>query len=347
MKKIEILIICLFCFCSTACSNTSSSQEASSDKTRIVQDMSGELIEVPEKIGNIAITWTGLTDIVLMLDGADHIKAYPEKSNSFKLLLNKYPLLNKAMYLPEDGISAEALVQEDINIVFAKCSNDETLVKNLRESGITVIDCEFKTYEELQQVITLISDVLGTSQAIEKADKYNTYINDKVSNIKTQVSKISKNDRPKVLVLKDVNNYSAYGSSRYTGKWTELSGGNYVMVNQDTYANVNLTQEQLLEYDPEIIFFTMPLQAKKFSNLNEWSGLKCVKNEKVYNVPSVFNTWSNSGAESALIFEWAFSKMYPEKTKYDEEKAIRNFYQTFYDCKFTEQEISIIVEESN
>ena len=36
------------------------------------------------------------------------------------------------------------------------------------------------------------------------------------------------------------------------------------MVNEDMYANVNLTKEQLLEYDPDFILFAMPNQAEAF-----------------------------------------------------------------------------------
>lgn len=36
------------------------------------------------------------------------------------------------------------------------------------------------------------------------------------------------------------------------------------MKNEDSYANINLTKEQLLEYDLDIIFFLIPGEAQEF-----------------------------------------------------------------------------------
>ena len=345
MRRIvgSMLVLVTLCICISGCGTSSESNKIVSDNTtRYVVDMKGTTIELPEKIDNIAITWTGLIDIVLMLNGSDDIVAYPNKSNSFDILQKNYPDLKNVMYLPDEGISAESLADVGVKIVFAKSSDDEILVDNLRKCGIVVVDCDFKTFEELQQVVTLISEVFGTSEAIEKAKDYNTYINDKVSSVINNVNAISEDKRVSVLVLKDTKNLSAYGSSRYTGKWAEICGGRYAMVNEDTYANVNLTREQLLEYDPDYIFFSMPEQAETFIADEQWADLKAVKNGHVYNVPNVYNTWSSSGAESALIFEWAFSKMYPDSIEYIQESVIEEFYNEFYGSTLTKEQINSI-----
>lgn len=141
------------------------------------------------------------------------------------------------------------------------------------------------------------------------------------------------------MLLRIQKNYSAYGATRYTGKWVEMCGANYSMVNEDSYANVNLTQEQILEYNPDFIFFAMPGQADKFLEDPTWKELKAVKEGNVFNIPSGLNTWSNSGAESALIFKWAFAKMYPSLSDDFGAKTVTSYYKTFYNFDISENDI--------
>lgn len=118
-----------------------------------------------------------------------------------------------------------------------------------------------------------------------------------------------------------------------------MCGGEYIMKNEDSYANINLTKEQLLEYNPDIVFFAMPNQAHNFLNQGTWKNMKAVKNNTVYNNPCGFNTWSNCGAESALQFKWAISIMYPELLNEEFGIIMKEFYQKFYEYSLSDDEM--------
>ena len=337
-KYLALIMILALVLGLCACSNTAKQDENSSE-VRTVTDMSGTEVKLPATVDKYAVAWAGITDIVAMYDGVNHLVAYPEKSTSFSMYTNMYPDLKDKICLPGEGISAEAVLESGAQVVFLKGSDDESLVNKLRESGVAVIDCEFKDYEGLEKVVKLLAYVFGTKEAQAKANEYCKYLDSSVEYVNSKTENLEEDDRVSAIVIKDTKNYSAYGSTRYTGKWVEMCGANYSMVNEDAYANVNLTQEQILEYNPDFIFFAMPEQADKFLEDSTWKELKAVKEGNVFNIPSGLNTWSNSGAESALIFKWAFAKMYPSLSDDFDAKIVTSYYKTFYNFDISAEDI--------
>ena len=341
-KIIVDIVLFSLILCMTACGNNSGNTTGTNG-TRVVVDMSGNEIDIPDKIDTYAVAWTGLTDIVAMFDDFEGCVAFPEKSTKYSLLFDFCPNLEGKMELPDKGISAESLIELNVQVVFLKGSDDEDLVNKLRQCGISVIDCEFKDYDELEKVVNIIGTTFGTDNTEQIANKYCAYIEDQVKNAAAVASQVSGTEKCSAIVIRDTNDYSAFGQTRYTGKWVELCGADYVMNNEDSYANVNLTKEQLLEYDPDVIFFSMPGEAQKFLTDDSWSGMTAVQMGRVYNVPNGLNTWSNSGSESALIFSWAQSVMYPELANYDINQVVKDYYLNFYSYNLTDSELEIIL----
>lgn len=340
---IVLIVLSFLCGCGNA---STTYKGADANSTRTIIDRSGNEITIPNNIENYAVAWAGLTDILLMFDGTEHLVAYPEKSASFKWIFDVYPEYGNKVELSNEGISAEELIETGAQVVFLKAADDETLYTKLNECGVAAIDCKFDTYEELQEVVLMIADIINTDDAKIIANEYVAYLNDSVESTVNITKTISDADKVSALVLKDTKSYSAYGSSRYTGKWVEMCGGKYSMVNEDTYANVNLTSEQIIEYDPQFIFFAMPKQADKFLEDDVWDNLDAVKNARVINIPGGFNTWSNCGAESALVFKWATAVMYPDKVDYDIKSIITEYYDKFYGYSPNEHEIDCILSSS-
>lgn len=351
MKNLLILVLVVTMLMSIAggCGASTSTNDVDKENSvtlSSVTDMSGNEIELPEKIDSYAVAWAGLTDILLMFDGTEHLAAYPEKSASFKWIFDVYPEYENKICLSNEGISSEEIIESGVDVVFMKASDDENLYNRLNDCGVATIDCQFDTYEDLQTVVKMIASVLGTDEASQKATAYCAYLDDAVEDTIAFSKTLEENEKVSALVMKDTKDYSAYGSGRYTGKWVEMCGANYSMVNEDTYANVNLTNEQIFEYNPDFIFFAMPNQVEKFLEDNTWSDLDAVLNGRVYNIPGGFNTWSNCGAESALVFRWAAETMYPGTTGFDIKKEIKTFYSDFYDYEPSDEEIEKMLVSS-
>ncbi len=311
------------------------------NKTRTVVDMSGHSVEVPEKVNSYISLWVGSVTITLMLDHGEKMVGCSETAAS-------YPLFDRACQNPEDityftndAITLEGILETGAEVVFYRGKDNADLAEKLIKAGVAAIDVEFNTYDEMMDAIDIMADVLNTDYACGTASRYRTYANEMIE--KAQAVGNTVQDRKSIIVIRDTSNLRAYGVNRFAGRWATLCGGDYALKDGDPNGYVNLTSEQLLEYDPEIIVFVIPGEAKKFIEDAKWSSLTAVKNGHVYENPSAIGTWSNHGSECVLQFGWAIEKLYPECTDFDFVKEVRDFYKEFYAMELTDAEITSII----
>lgn len=334
--SITLVLACLLGMLS-GCTNTNT---AETNKTRTVVDMSGHSVGVPETVNSYISLWVGSVTITLMLDHGEHMVGCSETAAS-------YPMFDRACqndkditYFTNDAITLEGILETGAEVVFYRGKDNADLAEKLIKAGVAAIDVEFNTYDEMMDAIDIIADVMNTEYARETASKYRTYANEMIE--KTQSVGNTIQDKKSIIVIRDTSNLRAYGINRFAGKWATLCGGDYALKEGDPNGYVNLTSEQLLEYDPDVIVFVIPGEAKKFVADPKWASLTAVKNGQVYENPSAIGTWSNHGSECVLQFGWAMDKLYPGLTVLDLVKEVQGFYKEFYEMDLTEAEITAV-----
>lgn len=310
-------------------------------KIRTVVDMSGHSVEVPEKVNSYISLWVGSVTITLMLDHGEHMVGCSETAASYPMFDRACKNTHEITYFTNDAITLEGILETGAEVVFYRGKDDADLAEKLIKAGVAAIDVEFNTYDEMMDAIEIIADVMNTEYARETASKYRTYASEMIE--KTQSIGNAVQDKKSIIVIRDTSNLRAYGVNRFAGRWATLCGGVYALKEGDPNGYVNLTSEQLLEYDPEFIVFVIPGEAKKFIEDSKWSSLTAVKNGHVYENPSVIGTWSNHGSECVLQFGWAMDKLYPGLTDLDIVKEVQYFYKEFYAMDLTETEITAVL----
>lgn len=310
-------------------------------KIRTVVDMSGHSVEVPEKVNSYISLWVGSVTITLMLDHGEHMVGCSETAASYPMFDRACKNTHEITYFTNDAITLEGILETGAEVVFYRGKDNADLAEKLIKAGVAAIDVEFNTYDEMMDAIEIIADVMNTEYARETASKYRTYASEMIE--KTQSIGNAVQDKKSIIVIRDTSNLRAYGVNRFAGRWATLCGGDYALKEGDPNGYVNLTSEQLLEYDPEFIVFVIPGEAKKFIEDSKWSSLTAVKNGHVYENPSVIGTWSNHGSECVLQFGWAMDKLYPGLTDSDIVKEVQYFYKEFYAMDLTETEITAVL----
>ena len=310
-------------------------------KTRTVVDMSGHSVEVPEIVNSYISLWVGSVTITLMLDHGEHMVGCSETAASYPMFDRACKNTQEITYFTNDAITLEGILETGAEVVFYRGKDNADLAEKLIKAGVAAIDVEFNTYDEMMDAIEIIADVMNTEYARETASKYRTYASEMIE--KAQSIGNAVQDKKTIIVIRDTSNLRAYGVNRFAGRWATLCGGDYALKEGDPNGYVNLTSEQLLEYDPEFIVFVIPGEAKKFIEDSKWSSLTAVKNGHVYENPSVIGTWSNHGSECVLQFGWAMDKLYPGLTDLDIVKEVQYFYKEFYAMDLTETEITAVL----
>ena len=81
-----------------------------------------------------------------------------------------------------------------------------------------------------------------------------------------------------MLNFRDAVDFTAYSKDRLVGSWAELCGITYALDTGNSTSNITLTQEQILEYDPDYIFFTSPAMRRSCWLMKDSSPLpRCSK----------------------------------------------------------------------
>ncbi len=146
---------------------------------------------------------------------------------------------------------------------------------------------------------------LGT--LLDKQDQANKLVDefvDYMSNFKTGTTK------PKILILMGLpGSYVVATSSSYVGNLCELAGGENIYGDGDGQDFINVSVEDMLEKQPDLILRTshaMPEQVaamfeNEFKNNSSWQNFEAVKNNKVYDLENgTFGMSANLQYQTAL-----------------------------------------------
>ena len=337
-KWISVIITIITLASITSGCTKSLPQEA--DNTRTIVDMAGHSVEVPEKIDSYVSLWVGSVTITLMLDQGVHMVGCSQTAASYPMFDRVCPN-NNITYFTNDEVTLEEILETGADVVFYRGKDNAELAEKLIKSGVAAIDVEYNDYEEMTTATEIMADVFNTDYARKKSSDYKIYASEMIEKAQKIGDEIE--NKKSIIVIRDTANLRAYGVNRFAGKWATLCGGDYALKEGDPNGYVNLTSEQLMEYDPEIIVFIIPGEAKKFISDPKWAALTAVKNAQVFENPSAIGTWSNHGTEFVLQFGWALKKLCPNYLDFDLTSEVKEFYKHFYEIELTDAEVISII----
>lgn len=339
LRKTTAIILAAICLLGVL-SGCGASEAPQTVKTHTVVDVSGHSVEVPEKVDAYVSLWVGTVTVCMMLDEGEHMVGCSKTAASYPMFERAYSKAKELAYFTDDSVTTEGILETGASVVFYRGKDNADLAEELSKAGIAAIDVEFNTYDEMMTSVDIIADVLNTDYAREKSVAYKAYAKDAIE--RAQKTGNEAEEKASVIVIRDASDLKAYGVNRFAGKWATICGGDYALKDGDPDGYVNLTDEQLVEYDPDVIVFVIPGEAEKFTEDPKWSSLSAVKNGRVYENPSAIGTWSNHGAECVLQFGWATEKLYGY-TDTDLVQEVRDFYKEFFGIEFTDTEIDAMI----
>lgn len=130
--------------------------------------------------------------------------------------------------------------------------------------------------------------------------------------------------------------------------WIEAAGGHSVTRDvplQNSRAAISL--EQLLAWNPEVIFAATPEEAREIAQDARLSGVAAVRSGRIHAVPRSVIRWAHPSPEQAIGVLWAAARLYPGRfTEAEVAAELRHFYRFFYQIHLGDDEIEDIVHPS-
>lgn len=323
----------------TACAskNTGLSTAAPSSASKTITDSTGRKVVVPAKIERVADLWFAHNEVAVMLGAGDKMVATSNTPQAYPWLYKINPSMKKAISVkPAAEFNLEELISAKSDVVFT--SNSDKNVDAITNAGIPVVILTFTNFESMKQCIQLTGEVLGP-EAVQRANKYNAYLDEKLEIVKRETSKISMEKRPKVLHVTSLSPLTVDGSNTIINDWIEVAGGVNAAAEIDSN-NKPVTMEQVLKWNPDIVIFASGIGSiDKVINDEVWKTIPAVKNGKVFLNPNGVFLWDRYGTEEALQIQWAAKTIHPDLfPKLDIPGETKSFYKTFLNYELSDEE---------
>lgn len=326
--------------------------------TRIVVDHRGKEVEIPAEVEKIVITSITPLPSVYALMGEDVSKivgisksAQSAAKNSILADICPEILEINTDFTAGNDVNVEEIMALDPDVVLFNISSVEEGEK-YENAGIPAV--AFSTtagdtpIEIFEGWVSLLGDVMGTE---DKAQEIIDYGNEVLAMISERLEEAGDDlVKPEVLYIYSYDNGTVYttGSTHHGERWANTTGAVNVGGEVETQ-KYEVTMEQIYEWDPEMIYIASSvayLPEDFYNNAiegDDWSGVRAVKEGKVYRCPLGTYHWYPPSADSPLMLIWQAKHNQPELFEdIDLEAMTVEYFERFYNVELTDETLNKI-----
>ncbi len=243
------------------------------------------------------------------------------------------------MELPNVGsakaFDLEACVAAEPDLVILPMKQKDTAAA-LEELGIPAL---LVLPESHQQVLEMF-DLIGTAaNAKAAAETLSGYYTGKLAAVEELTAGLSDEERPVVYIGGTSSYLTTAPSGMYQASLITSAGGANASADIDGNAWTEISYEQLLAMDPDVIVIptnNFATAAPEYTAEDvladpQLSEVSAVKNGAVYQMPTGFEAWDSPAPSGVLGALWMLKTLHPDLYGGDQFAAdVQDFYQTFY-----------------
>ena len=322
-----------------------------------VLDQAGREVMVPpaERIQRVVITsLLPLPSVYVLFQGsADRLVGMHPASLSaarHSLLPKVDPRVTQvsSSFIRNGEINVEELLNLKPDLVLFNANNARER-EILEKTGIPAVGLspsvkDFDSVETINSWVDLLGQIF---QREDWAAGITEYGRKTYEDIQKRLAGLSEKEKPRILMLFRYSDteFKASGSRFFGQYWCEASGGINVASELKGMAEINM--EQVYEWDPDIIYITNfskfqpeDLYENKGLPGHDWSGVKAVRERRVYKFPLGMYRWFPPSSDTPLTLMFLARTNYPQLFKdLDLREEVRSYYRRFYRMELTDKEI--------
>lgn len=331
----------------TSVSTEAPLQDDSTEAFREITDMAGRTVTVPTEIQSVFSTGPA-TAIFLYMVAPDKLLGWNYELND----LEKAYIPEKYHTLPNfgmgDAVNYEAVIAAEPTIAVNCGTINDALISDcdsLSESlGIPVVAVDGDLANS-PEAFRFLGQLLGVEDQGEALAAYA----EKTFQDAAALSEIPEEDRIRVYFGNGEDSLeTAPKGSSHAQLLEEVHAVNVAELELGDGSRVQISQEQLLAWDPDLIVVNGEPKADVSGNqaaqqiLEDpvYASLKAVQDGKVYGTPNAPFSWVDrpNGPNRLIGMRWFSALIYPDYVQCDIETEIREFFQLFYHLDLTEEQ---------
>lgn len=355
-SKIVILILALLIVLGVATHLFLTPSTVENSGAKNITDMIGRAVEIPASLNKVVATSPPMTTVVYMIAPEKLTALNFEWTDSEKVYVpSQYQGLPNigGWYGTQDGSYEEFIASEpDIVIESIDEGGDGDLsTVNERQTKFGKIPVvavnDTTSVEKVDASITFIGEVIGAQDNAKKLTDFNDKYLDIVHKKSPQIT-----DKKNVYYAEGNDGLKTNPSGSVHGQLIDLVGGNNVadsLSQGNTTSGVQVSIEQVISWNPDVIITTDPDFYAKVYNDSNWAGINAVKNHKVYLSPQSPFKWFDRpvGANMIIGVPWTAKVIYPDQySDIDMLSATKEFYSNFYHFDLSDEQAKQILLDS-
>lgn len=334
LKKIAAAVFVLI----LSFSGTCFAQSSSFSNDISITDHLGREVVISQDVERIVSGYYITTSMLIALGLDDNVVGIEAKANTrpiYALAAPHYLNLPNVGSAKEFNLEGCLALKPDLVILPIRLKDSVTVLESM---GVKVLAVNPEDMELLRETITMIGLATGTEN---KAQKLIQYYDDTMQ----EISKITKDNSSKKRVYLGGNSslLSTASSKMYQGTLIENAGGMNVAADIDDTYWANISYEQLLAYNPDVIVIVPEAGYTKADVMNDVQlhMVTAVRNGDVYEMPDAFEAWDSPVPSGILGTMWLTSILNENEYSFDEFKTdAASFYREFYGIDIDIDEIT-------
>lgn len=308
---------------------------------KIITDMGGVEITIPDEINKVVCCTNPGTDMMLAFGAGDTLVGAYKTIVTNPWFYEFYPDADQLTLLDNYEPEAEGMYALDADIVFLP--SEENCIP-LREKGICAVCLRYYNIEETKRAAELLGEIFG-GEVESNSKKWLSELDQTISEVDSLLAETSTEDKKSVYeILGD--KYRGLFRTNYGDNqaWIEFAGGTIATKQFNDSDPVNMpTDEAVLATNPDIILLSGIYNEQLKKDLlsdEKWSTVNAVVQQEIYNVPISCTSWSENTSAYPLMIKYLFTLLYPELSPYSMLDETKEFHKTYYGIDFSDQQIS-------
>lgn len=319
---------------------------AFSAQVKIITDVDGNKIDIPDRVERVADLWHANNQIVLFLGGADKLVATTTMIAANPQYAEVYPNIKKVPVLTNgETIQVEELLSQKPEAVLL---SKKSMLTEVSQAGLKGVRVSFQDFDGLKKTMRITAEVLG-DKAPAVAESYIKELEDNIQFVESRIKDVKEAQRPTVLhITKGTDLLMIDGDKSMIGEWIKMAGGKSML--PDEANMVTVTMESIVEANPDVIIIgssgnKAQAAIEKIKSDPSWQSISAVKNNRVYANPTGTFPWDRYSAEEASQILWAAQLFHPEKFKdLDMVEKTQAFYKKYYHYELSKENAQQILK---
>lgn len=340
MIRIVLLLIALSCW-------------SSSGFGVVVKDDAGRTVMVPEKLERVYAAGPPASIILYSL-APDMLLGWnrPLRAEEKAFLAARYHDLPVLGRLTGRGntANAETVIRSGAQLIL-DYGSIKPVYKSLadrvvQQTGIPYLLMD-GSFTNIPTTYRRLGEVLGRTERGEQLARYAEQV---FSQVRTTLARVPAQERPRVYYGRGPDGLQTGAGGAINVELLEIAGAINVAAQAggDRRGLIEVSMEQILHWDPQVILTLDPHFFKHASSDPLWSRVDAVRNKRVYLAPRTpFGWFDRPPSVNRLIgLPWLLHTLYPQHTQLDLDGAAREFYALFYGVDLSGRQLERLLEGS-